>query len=934
MTDNKHLETELLFYKEMIDAIQFMTDDIFWWHNLSTLEVRFSGKTVSLFDVELTMKNFPQCILERNIIFSEDVEIFLSMKKAILDGKESIFEYRMKDKTEKISWYECQYRIVSKQNEINIFGRLVNIDAKKKLQLQYQIDSLTGCYNKSTTEDKINAILKNSLPNECHAFFLIDIDNFKSINDRLGHVFGDTVLTELGDQLQNFMRKTDIVGRIGGEEFVVLIKNISNTIELKEMAQKIVDIFKMKFPGTDQTYYVSGSVGISMFNINGTTYQELYEKADIAMYSAKHAGKDQFVIYSDKITSPILNKLINVEDTIKTSFFEGKNNILIKIFQMIRKTNDIPVTINAVLKLVGKSLDVSRIGIFEFDKVNHLYYNTFEWCNENIPSEIEELQGIPLQAYSYPISQIGEEGIFACTDTTQSHEQIKRFCADKGVKSTLQNIYIENKNPLSMVFFDECRRKRAWTQEECEIIFFLNHLISPYLLKDRVSTDSDFNIKWEYYRLKEKTDFDLLTGIPSKDKFYRDTENMFQQHPDTSFLFFRFDVDNFRMINSYFGTTEGDNLLKEIANNMKTFGEKTLCTYGRIGADVFCGCYEVSKPTEEVIEIMLENMTHTIKEYSLTYQISLPVGIYKVSDLTIPVEEMYSRVVMAAKECKKHPDLKYVIYTDELMEIAVNRQALKNEMHISVEKKYFEVYLQPKVSLENGSIIGAEALARWNHPIKGYIPPDVFIPFFEENGFITTLDCYIWKEVCAFIRQQIDIGEYIVPISVNVSKVDLYNKNIERYFEEILTEYQIPVEYLHIEITESAYIDNTVEVVKTVHKLKNLGLTVEMDDFGKGYSSLGMLQELPIDVLKLDLSLIDNLGMEQKKSSIVKFVLSLAETLSIPVVAEGVETLEQINLLKSMGCDMGQGYYFSPPVSLEDFKKKIKDKQVLTIVNI
>ena len=425
---------------------------------------------------------------------------------------------------------------------------------------------------------------------------------------------------------------------------------------------------------------------------------------------------------------------------------------------------------------------------------------------------------------------------------------------------------------------------------------------------------------------KRKLDIDHLTGIPSKDKFYEDTEKMLKKYQHKKFFFIRVDVDKFQIINSYFGIREGNRLLRIIANNMSCFGKDILGTFGRIGADVFCGCYEMIYPMDMIIESMIYYINETIDDCQLDYKLRLSVGIYEVNDLSLTIEEMYSRVVMASKECKKKPERIYAIYSDRLMQLALKEQEIINDMWSALEEEQFELFLQPKVSLKSRDIIGLEALVRWNHPVRGYITPTEFIPLFEQNGFITILDYYMWKEVCKFIKNQIDNGEFIVPISINVSRVDLYNKNIVDYFKEILNEYQIPAQYLHIEITESAYTDDSLEIINAVKELKKIGLTIEMDDFGKGYSSLNMFNELPIDVLKLDKDFLKNLHEEENKKIIVSFILSLANTFNITVIAEGIERKEQLEFLNSIGCHIGQGYYFSPPISKEEYKKRVKVK--------
>ena len=254
-----------------------------------------------------------------------------------------------------------------------------------------------------------------------------------------------------------------------------------------------------------------------------------------------------------------------------------------------------------------------------------------------------------------------------------------------------------------------------------------------------------------------------------------------------------------------------------------------------------------------------------------------------------------------------------------MSETIVKNQRITNQMNVALKENQFEVVLQPKCHLQTGKLIGAEALVRWKHPENGYLPPSEFIPVFEKNGFISKLDEYVWDKACAYIRSWIDSGLDLVPVSVNVSRYDLRNQSLPSKFAQMLDKYGIPAKYLHLEITESAYMEDAQVIIKEVQRLKDIGLHIEMDDFGTAYSSLNMLNEMPIDTLKLDMSFIRNYEKSPGKDVILSFVVKLANALNLGCIAEGIETKEQAAYLFSLGCSTGQGYYFSKPISKQDF---------------
>ena len=269
------------------------------------------------------------------------------------------------------------------------------------------------------------------------------------------------------------------------------------------------------------------------------------------------------------------------------------------------------------------------------------------------------------------------------------------------------------------------------------------------------------------------------------------------------------------------------------------------------------------------------------------------------------------------------------IYDDTLHKAELYAERLIDDFHKAIEEKQFRVYFQPKynITAEEPFLAGAEALIRWQHPELGLISPGVFIPLFEENGLIQALDHYVWRETARQIRIWKDELGYTVPVSMNVSRVDMYDANIVYTLLDILEESRLEPGEMHLEVTESAYAEDAEQIIETVKRLRSMGFPVEMDDFGTGYSSLNMLSTLPIDVLKLDMKFTSTAFAGDKDIHMLEIILEIARHIGAPVVAEGVETEEQITALKEIGCDMVQGYYFSPPVPGEKFSAFLQEAQ-------
>ena len=248
---------------------------------------------------------------------------------------------------------------------------------------------------------------------------------------------------------------------------------------------------------------------------------------------------------------------------------------------------------------------------------------------------------------------------------------------------------------------------------------------------------------------------------------------------------------------------------------------------------------------------------------------------------------------------------------------------LVRDMEGALDNNNFCIFLQPIYDSATNKIKSAEALIRWNHPQRGMISPGVFIPVFEKNGFVTRLDRFAWESACRFLSRQRDNGLDVVPVSVNVSRVNMYDHNFVDYMTSLLGKYDLEPWMLRIEMTETAYVDNPTQMVKILRRLKNAGLTVLMDDFGSGYSSLNMLKNITADVLKLDMKFVQDIETSQRAATIMKSVVNMAHDLGMEVIAEGVETEPQVSFLRDIGCRLIQGYYYARPMAADEFMDKL-----------
>lgn len=423
--------------------------------------------------------------------------------------------------------------------------------------------------------------------------------------------------------------------------------------------------------------------------------------------------------------------------------------------------------------------------------------------------------------------------------------------------------------------------------------------------------------------------YDRLTGLYSKEFFYQKVRERLNENPEKEYVIVSSNIENFKLYNDTFGTRAGDQLLCESALALRRMvGEKGIC--GRYSADRFLCLQEREQEMKDRRSFF--EKAHTASSDKM-HQISIKWGIYEIADPSIPIEQMCDRALLAADSIKGQYNLHFAVYDDALRSKLLREQAITDAMEAALKEEQFIVYFQPKYSLNEECMVGAEALVRWIHPEWGFMSPGVFIPLFEKNGFIPHLDRYIWEQVCARLRDWKDKGYPLLPVSVNVSRADIYQMNLVETLVEITQKYDVNPAYLHLEITESAYAENPEQIISTVSRLRNLGFIIEMDDFGSGYSSLNMLNQMKMDILKLDMKFIQNEMAKPVNHSILNYVISMSHGIGLSVVAEGVETREQLERLREIGCDYVQGYYFAKPMPHTEYEELLNAQPSKNIIS-
>ena len=427
-------------------------------------------------------------------------------------------------------------------------------------------------------------------------------------------------------------------------------------------------------------------------------------------------------------------------------------------------------------------------------------------------------------------------------------------------------------------------------------------------------------------QLIQAAEFDSLTKLYSRNFFFEYANRIHQFHPNWSMDAIIVDIEQFHSVNALNGREFGDRVLAAIGDGIRGFLADTEGIASRFEADRF----EIYCQHTDDYQALLDRLQDEVNALSINASIRLRMGVAPWRRGVEPVL-LFDSARAACSMVRGNYKTRLMVYDEEMHQRELMDQRLLNDLRRAVEERELTVFYQPKynVQCDPPRLCSAEALIRWKHPELGMVSPGRFIPLFEGNGQISAVDSFVWDEAARQIAEWREKFNITLPVSVNLSRVDVFDPTLEARLEGLIERYGLEHRALKLEVTESAYTDNAEQMIELINRLRAKGFEIEMDDFGSGYSSLNMLSYMPIDVLKMDMQFVHNITQSEKDFKLVELVLDIARYLKVPVVAEGVETEAQLSMLKGAGCDLVQGYYFSRPLPPEEFESLIvEDRQI------
>ncbi len=886
------------------------TDEMLWDESNSRQEIL----------LDISGKKRKSIISEAVVHPDDHWEFFRFCDDLLTDEPVVSAEIRIKADDNSYRWYRLTGNKVYNNSgyPISVIGQTEDIHEVKleneALRIQASQDSLTKLYNYHYFCELASNRISTNESSEIMALLIIDVDDFNSLNDAFGYVFADAILVDVASRMRKIFPEDTLMGRYGGDEFVALLNKVPSMSYIIDLAQAFLSSAQNVLNSSKSDYKLSCSIGIALYPVDAGNYEQLFEKADIALYDAKNRGKARYSIYNTSMSQlpqamKEKNKMKRQQTSNSKEHSIVDSTILVNAIDILFDSNDLHFSIGMMLSIIGIYYNLEHLFIVQFDDSDGLATVTHEWSADGHYTLPEEVKNTPRNQFEvFTGFESMASCCYSCDDVTQITDAdfINKDPYQTNVKALIQ-YGIRYQNSFIGFINISCSEPRDWSKNEIDSLSLLAKLISSYLLQLRSQETIEY-----------VSQIDSLTGTYNLNTFLSKSEQAINSNNNKKYAVLYADILQFKLLNDTFGYSIGDMILSSIADILQEVGGSQALV-ARVTGDRFVALYTYNDEIDLLDKI--KKIIYKSKRISQPngdyYKIVLMMGIYMISrDDSILVA--VDRANIARKNVVDYHNCSYMFYKESMHENLIEQREIEDTMEEALQKEEFVVYFQPKMDLKTHELIGSEALVRW---IRGdeIVSPVKFIPVFEENGFIVRLDYYVLEKACEAIRNCIDSGYPVRPVSVNFSRVHLNNTALPVMLDVTLKRFQIPPELIEVEITESALNASSIYQLKILNEIHEIGCKLSMDDFGSGMSSLNLLRELPFDIIKIDKDFLHNKVMTTKERIVIRNVVRMATELNMEVICEGVETEEQERFLKEIGCTRGQGYLYSKPIPEDEF---------------
>lgn len=905
--------------KARLDVIMSLTADLIFEYDIATDTMYYFNQKEEIANQLPVVEHYTEEIIKGDLMLGEDREELQEFCRQLKEGCRNInVELRKRYRDGKYHWIAVKARGIrdEKGKPVRVVGKTIIIDERKEreeaLRRRSERDSMTGLYNAKAVRCKIDKKLAKIQKKDCRYLVVIDVDDFKHINDTMGHLFGDAVITTFADGLQKAFPE-EISGRIGGDEFLLYVEKM----HFEDIIRRI-DLLnrqlKKAYNGEQEQVSVSCSAGIAACE-PGLSCEQMIRRADNALYYVKRSQKGTARLF-EEFMHATGDKLTDKKEPIapgrREVMIRTDDDLVLFALEMFEKVPDIKSVVRAISDRICRYYGIRDILYLRPAQKGRMHL-TYHWGQQD---DVEfAAREFPVVEPEWRILLEGhdQEGISVLREKELVTER------EEHARSMLC-VRIQENGAEGYMLFTDWVEDRDWKKERNglkRLSYILFRRLRQLELMQKELEETNYVVS-----------HDSKTNLLNYTNFLMKAEQFIQENPGKRFYLLYSDFSNFQYLNETYGYAAGDDVLKSFGTHLKKNCRHGIL-YARVTADHFISLHEgtgMEKLREEYLTVCRKFCESIAERYDLC-KLVLVSGICEVDRSQEIFAVNIDNANLARKAVKNKTQTLCIPYHKDMRLQAQIQMEVSANMESGLEKGEFVAFLQPKIELATGRLAGAEALVRWKKPDGTMMAPDQFIPIFERNGFITKIDFEILRQVMVLQRAALEQNGKLLRISVNFSRQHQENPHLVSQIQEMLERYRVPGRYLEAEVTESVFLYDLGPLNDNIRRLKDSQVSVSIDDFGSGYSSLNVLSKVKADIIKLDRQFLLDIesGNKQRASEFLKMLIDMIKQLGFRVIAEGVETKEQIELLKAAGCEYVQGYYYAKPMPVEEFAEFAKD---------
>ncbi len=919
-------KTELQKLNEKLQAIVEMSSDMIFEYDINEDYMTYTSMGEGIFGKEGITQEYTAHLEETGIIEKpEDARRFAELLRS---GDLYIsIELRRRDYNNEFQWVSVTGKTIydASGNPEKVYGRIHSIEELKREEQEIldkmRKDSLTGLLNHMVSKKEIAQKVKMAEQGKLAYLVICDVDKFKEINDNNGHLFGDVVLCGYAEELTRIFPDA-IIGRIGGDEFLLYEEDTTRE-SMDERLASLNRAMSERYDDEQHDIHISSSMGGILVDGSTDDFDLLFRWADSALYQVKNNGRGAHLLL-DSIDG--VNEDVAFEKRYLTSdrnkdeighkeaLIRNEEELIMFCMELLENMPDISMALKIVGDRIGHFFDLDDLVCVEHYDDNQKEI-LFQWSR----AERQEYAG-----------RMYEEGVYDWDRFVANADEFGALSYDKKraemveteqAVSVLIVLSVELKDYKASIVFSDRSKDRNWESEKDCLVRISNYIFSR--LRNLRQEEK------ERQALDKKLNYDELTGLPVYSKFIQIAEEYIEEYGCENLYCVNSDISNFQYLNDVYGYTAGDAVLKEFAHKLKK-EYPYIVEFSRITSDHFVGLIkaESMEKAKNSYQQFTEAYMDKCNEFYDQCNLAIATGIAVIDSSDTNIVTIIDDANEARKICKEQRVVtEVVVYSDDIKYQIESAKTIVSRMVSAYNNNEFKAYLQPRIDLQTGEIVGAEALVRWIRPDGTVVSPSKFMPVLERNGFITKVDFVVLEQVMEYLQYSMGNHEKYVPISVNFSRRHMEFPAFVPSIFKRLDSFEVPGELLEVEITESVFVSDLGVINGVMKHLKERNVNVSMDDFGSGYSSLNMLTKVNVDIIKLDREFILEITEQENSFTVVKYLVKMLKRLGFKVLAEGVETKEQAEMLKKIGCDYAQGYYYAKPMPIQQFRQYLKEHE-------